>query len=371
MRSIKMIGAYRRGTCEFVLPCNASKSKDEAYVCVECGGDLTFAKGEVNRPHFRHTSKRDCEYYENPSESQEHRNGKLTLIALLRTDTLRIKRRCTLCSELSEFNVTVDDSDQVEEEYRFEHAGSPKIADVAVIRADGRRVLFEIRHTHATADEDRPEPWFEFSSSGLGQDVVCIREAVCEECWEADVRAVMRLEDDERDVYDVYPDAEGICISPWFAERFYEAHLDAVDWYTLCMSRCVSFSFYQRHVELIEWDEWDGLCSRDGVPLWFYDEHVDKLNWELICEREDIPREFFVRHLDLLAEAQWVGKSKALMSITQEARIVFDVPYNLHESARALGAQYDRGKWWTEIGSPELPRLLKAGFKWRVSMRRP
>jgi hypothetical protein len=364
-----MIGAYRKGTREFVLPCSASKSNDETYVCIECSGNLILAKGEKNRPHFRHAVKRDCEYYEHPSESQEHRNGKLTLIELLRSgSTLRIKRQCTLCSEYSDFNVTVSESDRVEEEYRFEHAG-PKIADVAVVRADGTCVLFEIFHTHATDDEDRPEPWLEFNARSIRQDVYCIRKAVCEDCWMEDVRAVMRLEEDERDVFDVYPDAETTCVSPWFAERFYEAHLDAVDWYSLCVSRCVPFSFYTRHVESIEWD---ALCSREGVPLWFYDAHADKLDFERLCEREDIPREFFKKHLeridlDVLAKARYCkNKSKAFMSLAEDACIVFDVPYNLHESARALGAQCNRGKWWTEIDSSALPLLFKAGFKWRI-----
>jgi competence CoiA-like predicted nuclease len=81
MRVIKMIGAFRRGTREFVLPTNALKG--ESYECVECAGDLVLAKGPKNRPHYRHAIKKDCEYYEHPSESQEHMNKKLTLANIL------------------------------------------------------------------------------------------------------------------------------------------------------------------------------------------------------------------------------------------------------------------------------------------------
>lgn len=248
------------------------------------------------------------------------------------------------------------------EEYRFEYKG-PKVADVALIRSNGSMIVFEICHTHRTADADRPEPWFELDARSIedNTDVVCIRKAVCEECWKEDMRVVMGLEENERDVFDVYPDAEGICISPWFAEHFYEAHLNAVDWFALCASMCVSFSFYTQHIESIDWD---GLCSRKEVPLWFYSAYVNELNWEMLCKREDIPREFFKSHLNridlnVLKRKRLYCSSTFLSAFRNRTRIDLAVPYHRKGEAKQLDAQWDGETWWTRFDNPNLSELLR------------
>ena len=82
MCSIPFLGAFKKGTTDYVYPAIASKS--EQYVCPDCSKDLILKKGQKNAHHFAHyKSTNPCTYYDKPSESQIHKDAKLLLKNLL------------------------------------------------------------------------------------------------------------------------------------------------------------------------------------------------------------------------------------------------------------------------------------------------
>jgi Competence protein CoiA-like family len=199
----------------------ARANKDNAYTCPGCERDVIFRRGDKNVAHFAHKSSADpCRYFDRPSESHIHKDAKLKLKHLLeKVQHCHIERECDNCSrshllasidrsfsgddgevpfeldfymnDCSMENVNVT-TVKVVLEHRFQHMGSTRIADVAILVNDDLKVIFEICHRHKTKEKDRPEPWFEFDAQSIIEsfheeedemtmrmDVNCIRKHPC------------------------------------------------------------------------------------------------------------------------------------------------------------------------------------------------
>jgi hypothetical protein len=179
------MGALNKQTNEYEYPAIASKSN--CYKCPDCDRDVTFKKGEINRPHFAHKQNDACDYYDRPNETQIHKDAKNLLYTLLKNKTeLNIKRKCVRCNgiyhvdgewkghTISHYNYE-DGSPTPMIEYPFKYNNSNKRADVALVYdifdSHCETHIFEICHTHATKECDRPDPWFEFNALSLINDI--------------------------------------------------------------------------------------------------------------------------------------------------------------------------------------------------------
>ena len=167
------LGAIETSSGEYCRPSNASK--DKTYQCAECKQRVILRKGEIRRPHFAHYSKRECSYYEHPSESQIHKDAKYRLAEILKQKSLvSIGWQCqnTKCigSNHDEVDIEYKDGDEVIVEYRS--PDKSYIADVALVNNGKPRYIFEIKNTHATTTT-RPEPWFEIDANELFEDYNC------------------------------------------------------------------------------------------------------------------------------------------------------------------------------------------------------
>ena len=194
MCSIPPLGAYIKGTTNYVYPGIANKS--EKYICPDCSKDLILRKGKIRVHHFAHAkSDNPCSYYDKPSEGQIHKDAKMLLKTVLESGKqLTIFWHCTSeeCPEESdEYEIPiVSDTSSIRLEYRFNHNGL-KIADVAYIDNNEIVCLFEILNTHKTASDARPEPWFEIDARKLINavnnneeyiTVQCMRDKSCKLC---------------------------------------------------------------------------------------------------------------------------------------------------------------------------------------------
>jgi uncharacterized protein YkuJ len=193
MNHIISLGAINKSTGEYVYPKIANK-KDE-YVCPECDKDLILCQGEIRVHHFRHKvdSVNPCNNYNNPGETQIHRDAKLLMKSLLeRKIPISFVRNCASCKKNEEFEIPeISETSKILLEHRFEYNG-PKIADVAYIDNNELVCVFEICNTHKTCSDNRPEPWFEINAltliktandSSLSQmRIPCIRCEKCEDC---------------------------------------------------------------------------------------------------------------------------------------------------------------------------------------------
>lgn len=169
------LGAYLKNTNKYISPIYANK-KDE-FQCIECGNKVILRKGDIRRPHFSHINQDDsCKYFNNHGESQVHREAK-SLIAFI----LREKRQLCIswsCSYPKYYKIQcgynfINDWDQpiidykegdsVIEEYR-DPDGGKWIADVAVVNNGNIRLIIEIKATHSTNTDVRPEPWYELDA---------------------------------------------------------------------------------------------------------------------------------------------------------------------------------------------------------------
>jgi len=104
-------------------------------------------------------------------------------------------RNCYCCKKNEEFEIPeINETSDIELEYRFEFNGSNKSADVAYIDDGELLCIFEICNTHKTCSENRPEPWFEINAETLinianninltSLQIPCIRCEKCEKCVE-------------------------------------------------------------------------------------------------------------------------------------------------------------------------------------------
>jgi hypothetical protein len=184
------LGAINKTTKQYCCPTLANRK--EKYICPECNKDLIIKKGEKRIHHFAHyKDNKPCNYYNNPNETQIHKDAKLALKQLLENGIkLKITRKCSAC-ECNIYNWDVPSLEcfNIEIEYRFDYNNSLKIADLAVLDKNNIYTIFEIYHSHGTIDDARPEPWFEFDAKHIlnninktSFNIHCIRKKKCDNC---------------------------------------------------------------------------------------------------------------------------------------------------------------------------------------------
>ena len=144
--------------------------KGHIYQCPDCDLDVIFKQGPIRKPHFCHKGNTMCNTYGN--ESDLHLNAKQLLQNIIenRKIHIEISRLCIECKK--PFHWTFDilsENSRVEQEYGFQYNRHNRSADIACITNTTNDIecIFEICNTHKTAEEKRPEPWFEFDASDL------------------------------------------------------------------------------------------------------------------------------------------------------------------------------------------------------------
>ena len=163
-------GAIQTDNNEYVLPYKAEKNKN--YKCIGCQQRLILKKGNIRKCHFAHYSETNCFYFEHPNESELHKEAKHKLASWLKQQkkidilwscckTKWNGYKCGYCPA-DECNIEYEENDKVEIEYR--DVNNKYIADIAVINNNKVKYIFEIKNTHATITNVRPEPWFEIEA---------------------------------------------------------------------------------------------------------------------------------------------------------------------------------------------------------------
>jgi hypothetical protein len=192
MSDILRLGAINKNNNLFVTPSNAYKT--DKYMCIDCKKDVKFCKGMIRKPYFAHKKENDnCCFYNNPTESQLHENAKLVLKYILENKIpLVIDTTCVQCKQNYQTPIPeIETASTILLEYRFEYNGL-KIADVAYVENNEISCIFEVYNTHATQEENRPEPWFELDAKQIIEvfnnydygliRLTCIRNKLCDEC---------------------------------------------------------------------------------------------------------------------------------------------------------------------------------------------
>ena len=200
------MGALNKKTLEYVFPRYASKN--ESYICPSCNTDVVFRSGNINRKHFSHPPHGGCKYYISPSESEQHKCGKRLIKKWIDDkENISVTRYCRNCREHEEqFNIKSEDytDDMIAiEEFKFTHNSQNCYGDVVLTNAGKIMFIFEVLHTHHTAEERRPHDlWSEFKSLALinttpidGEiNIECVRNVNCEECEEHRLDAIKQIE---------------------------------------------------------------------------------------------------------------------------------------------------------------------------------
>jgi hypothetical protein len=165
-------GAIDVETKRYTIPAYAQKGKE--YKCADCNQKVILRKGSIRKAHFAHFSPTNkCQYFEHPNESQLHKDAKYKLAEKLKSKfPIEINNYCPECGTdpagLYELQVEYSENDEVIIEYR--DPNNKYVADIAVLNGEKVKYIFEIKHTHATTTNVRPEPWFEFTTENIFTD---------------------------------------------------------------------------------------------------------------------------------------------------------------------------------------------------------
>lgn len=162
--------------------------KGELYSCPSCNERMMFRSGSVNAKHFAHYANSECKYNGGGGESEIHLAAKLLLAERLsQGDAFPFERICCSCRSVNKHEVKLEDNESAEVEYPLTFEGSKIIPDIAIINEKGITKIIEICHTHA--QQNRPEPWYEFQASKLLENlrdgvtpIRDLRSILCKEC---------------------------------------------------------------------------------------------------------------------------------------------------------------------------------------------
>ena len=172
------LGALQVDNNEYTLPFKAEKNTN--YKCIGCQQKVILKKGSIRKCHFAHYSQSNCVYYEHPNESEIHKEAKYKLASWLK-EHKPIKFIWMCCktrydgnscgtheSAGMEHDIKYDVNDTIVIEYR--DINNKYIADVAIINEGKVKYIFEIKNTHSTTTDVRPEPWFEINAQEILED---------------------------------------------------------------------------------------------------------------------------------------------------------------------------------------------------------
>lgn len=178
-----MICAFDKITGRYVPVSKGKKGVKYNSGC--CDGDLIFCKGEKNIPYFRHIDdKSTCNGgFNNQGETRLHKEAKKIVAEKLNENkTLTFEKKCNRCDYFT-YQINLENAKCIEE-YSFNFNGNKKIADVACVDGENISYIIEIKHTHGTKEEDRPEPWCEFKAEAIVIDnsFICLRDYLCQKC---------------------------------------------------------------------------------------------------------------------------------------------------------------------------------------------
>lgn len=206
------MGAIHKQTGAYVRAANAVKSKTNGYMCPECEKVVIPRQGKILRHHFAHKkSNAPCTYYNHPSESQIHKDAKMLLKNVLENGAaILVVRWCNTCAVASIINITINARSRIVLEHGFRYNDKQKYADVACLDDDKLCYVFEICHTHATCEGERPEPWFEIDAMSFIEhvnnvsntsnqfdtfQVVCTRNMQCQSCRDSKAADTQRQQE--------------------------------------------------------------------------------------------------------------------------------------------------------------------------------
>jgi hypothetical protein len=167
------MGAINTLTNLYEYPKIAIKGKNK-YKCPCCEKYIILKNGKIKRPHFAHyKSTNPCLYYNKPSETQIHKDAKLLMKTLLdNKNHIIIYKKCNYCGyiENNYHNICDNYDDENTEtiiEYKFYYNNSNRSADVALLKNNKIKYIFEICYKNKTKEENRPEPWIEINAEFL------------------------------------------------------------------------------------------------------------------------------------------------------------------------------------------------------------
>jgi len=202
-----LLGALNKLTKEYVYPKIATK--DNKYICPDCSMDLILRKGNIKAHHFAHHKKSECSYYEKPSETQIHKNAKYLVKTIIEKNMNITFTRSCIKNHNETFKIPQFNQDyNVVLEHSFQHNGSIKRADVAILNNNHIVYIFEICYTNKTKEINRPEPWFEIDALELINNVnetsnneiiniKCIRNKKCDICCKEEIEALNKRKEIE------------------------------------------------------------------------------------------------------------------------------------------------------------------------------
>ena len=70
------LGAIIKNTNEYVYVYPNIANKNNKFECPKCHEDVILRQGNIQIHHFAYYKKGDCENYNNPTDTQIHKNGK-------------------------------------------------------------------------------------------------------------------------------------------------------------------------------------------------------------------------------------------------------------------------------------------------------
>jgi hypothetical protein len=174
-----LLGAIQVDNDAYILPCDAEKGK--LYKCIGCQQKVILKKGNVRKIHFAHHSQTNtCYFFEHPNESEIHKVAKYKLYSWLKNKKPIIigwscckphrynNYLCGVSEGDMEHEVVYAENDEIIVEYR--DVNNKYVADVAVINKGVVKYIFEIKHTHSTVSNVRPEPWFEIKAQEIFEE---------------------------------------------------------------------------------------------------------------------------------------------------------------------------------------------------------
>ena len=169
-------GAIDIETNTYIIPTKALKGR--SYICAECSQRVILRQGTVRVHHFAHfTPTTKCKFYENSGESENHKHAKFLLSKWLNEkkpmsfgwncQKQTLFGTCGTSDGYTDHKIEYKDGDEVVLEYR--DTIKKYIADIAILNNGKIRYIIEVKHSHQTTTDIRPEPWFEVNANDIDE----------------------------------------------------------------------------------------------------------------------------------------------------------------------------------------------------------